>query len=335
MLSVNTTIVLYHIFFNRIVSIPALLTANLVFRGWLLAFLVLFYPADTLCAEPVDASKLRAVTIVQSEGGGSYGEFSDALQKTLIDSGLVFTVIDPSQTIPNSGLVVAVGMKAATVVAASNASAILNIFIPKSGHEKLLQDFPQRLGTRTFSTIFLDQPLYRQANLIGVIAPGKKNVGLLHSSPADEIAKLGNELAVYGLKLQEQAVNPALPLAASLQEVLRRSDVLLVLPDTRIYNSSNIRNIAVAAFRSNIPLIGISSGYVKGGALCAVVSTPVQIAAQAAAIIRQFGETRVLPSAQYPQEFEVIVNEQVARSLNLQINIPAEMRNIINTRSTP
>lgn len=310
----------------------ALPIAIRIFHGWLLAFL--FCPA-ALCAEPIDAARLPVVTIVQSEGGGPYGEFSDALRKILGEDGLITAVIDSSQPIPSSGLVIGVGMKAATLTAASNAQAVLNVFIPKTGHEKLLHDFPRRADTRAFSTIFLDQPLNRQVSLISAILPGKKNVGVLYSSPPEEIVRLRNELASHGFKLQEQIVSPALPLATSLQEVLQKSDLLLVLPDTEIYNSANIRNILLATYRSNIPLIGISSGYVKAGALCAVVSTPTQIAAQTAFLVRQFIDARTLPAAQYPQEFEVMVNGQVARSLGLQIKSPAELQGIISTRSTP
>jgi len=50
-----------------------------------------------------------------------------------------------------------------------------------------------------------------------------------------------------------------------------------------------------------------------------VFSTPSQIAAQTAALIRQFGDSHVLPASQYPHEFEVMVNEQVARSLGLKV----------------
>jgi len=101
--------------------------------------------------------------------------------------------------------------------------------------------------------------------------------------------------------------------------------VLLVLPDSAIYNGLTIRNILLATYRSSVPLIGFSSFYVKAGALCAVFSAPEQIAAQVASLIRQFGETRLLPAAQYPQEFEVMVNERVAHSLGLHIRPAIEL----------
>ena len=311
-----------------------------VCSGWELVFLLLFFAASSAHAQSLDDSKQLDVTIVLSENGGPYAEFSNALDTLLSSRSVHHRVIDSTQPIPASGLVIGVGMKAATAVAASNAPSVLNVLIPKEGHEKLLRDFPRRAGSHTYAAIYLDQPINRQIHLIAAILPGKRNIGLLYSTPPKELAQIRQEMNDHGLTLHEQAIGPALSLADALQDILLgRSEVLLALPDAAVYNDSTIRNILLATYRSGVPLIGFSSGYVKAGALCAVFSTPAQIATQAAALIRQFGDTQVLPAPQYPQEFEVMVNEQVARSLGLQVKgasalhdeISSEMNNVMHT----
>ncbi len=328
-------ILLRHLIFNRenLLPVPVPDFTKRLCCGWATLLVLLFCPASSGYAEPsVDVQKL-SVAIVQSEEGGSYAEFSDALRKTLGDRVLTHVEIDLDKPIPNAGLVVAVGMKAATTVAASNAPAVLNVLIPKAGYEKLLRDFPRRASSHTFGAIFLDQPVHRQVLLITSILPDKKNVGLLYSSPPKELPQFRKELLEHGLSLHVQAVNPGLPLSESLQELLHSSEVMLAQPDAAVYNSSTIRNILLATYRSSVPLIGYSSGYVKAGALCAVFSSPVQIATQTAALIRQFGDLHVLPVAQYPQEFEVLVNEQVARSLGLQIKSAAKLHDEISAEN--
>lgn len=278
-------------------------------------------------ASPAQAEQL-SVTVVLSENSGPYLEFSNALGASLLKRNITPVIIeDPARPFPNSGLVIGVGMKAATAIAASNAHAVLNVLIPKSGHEKLLRDFPQRANSKTYSAIFLDQPVGRQVGLIAAALPDKHRVGVLYSSAPVELAQIRREMAEHKLNLQEQAASMALPLHDALQELLKKSEVLLALPDAGIYNSSTIRNILLTTYRSGIPLIGFSPGYVKAGALCALFSTPAQFAAQAGILISKFGETQTLPSAQYPQEFEVAVNEQVARSLGLHIKSAAELHN--------
>jgi hypothetical protein len=311
----------FSVVFSRIngLLMPAPGFFNRVCRGWTVVFLLLFYAAGTAYAQSLDDSKQLDITIVLSEEGGPYLEFSNALDTLLSDRHISHRVIDSAKPIPDSGLVIGVGMKAATAVAASNAPFVLNVLIPKASHNKLLRDFPLRADSHTFSTIYLDQPILRQVRLIASIFPGKRNVGLLYSTLPKELAQIRQELNDHGMTLHEQVVDQTLPLPDALQDILSNSEVLLVLPDAAVYNDSTIRNILLATYLSGVPLIGISSGYVKAGALCAVFSTPAQIAAQAVALIRQFDDTHVLPVTQYPNEFEVMVNERVAHSMSLQV----------------
>jgi len=76
-------------------------------------------------------------------------------------------------------------------------------------------------------------------------------------------------------------------------------------------------------------LVGISQAYVKAGALCAIYSTPNQIAIQAVEAIRLFSESGKLPSSQYPKEFEVSVNKQVARSLDIRMEDADRLRDVV------
>jgi ABC-type uncharacterized transport system substrate-binding protein len=149
---------------------------------------------------------------------------------------------------------------------------------------------------------------------------------VLYSTPPKEINTLRMLAKARRLELNERSPGSASSLHASLQELMQGSDVLLALPDVEIYNTSTIRNILLATYRSKVPLIGFSPAYVRAGALCAVFSTPAQIASQSLAIIRDYAETRALPAPQYAKEFEVSVNEQVARSLGLNIKSAIQVR---------
>lgn len=289
-------------------------------------FLCLFIPAGYLHAAPL------AVTVVLSESSGAYLEFSDALREKLLNKNVYLNVVDdPGEAIPEQGLIVAVGMKAATAIAGSSAHAILNVFVPRAGYEKLLHDFPLRAASKTCSAIFLDQPAERQVRLIEALLPGKRSIGiLLDSYPPDDLAQLRQRMAKHKLILHEHKIGPDFPLHVALQHVLDSSDVLLALPDAAIYNSSTIRNILLASYHSGDPVIGFSPSYVKAGALAAVFSTPAQIAAQAAMAIQRYGETRMLPAAQHSQQFEVSTNEQVSRSLGLTIKSAEELHQEIS-----
>lgn len=295
-------------------------------RIWAVALLYFCVLIGSLHAAPL------TVTVVLSENSGPYLEFSDALREKLLKKNVYLDIVDdPAEIVSEHGLVVAVGMKAAAAIAGSRARAALNVLVPESGYWKLLRDHPQRAAQKTYSAIFLDQPAERQVRLIAALLPGSRQVGVLFDSfPPDELAQIRQRMAVRGLSLHEHKIGADFPLHLALQHVLDNSEVLLALPDAAIYNSSTIRNILLASYRSGDPVIGFSPAYVKAGALAAVFSTPAQIAEQSAQFILQYGETRTLPTAQHPQLYEIAVNEQVGRSLGLAVRSAEALRQEIS-----
>jgi ABC-type uncharacterized transport system substrate-binding protein len=128
-----------------------------------------------------------------------------------------------------------------------------------------------------------------------------------------ELASLDGVLIARPLHSQES-------LFADLEEVLIASDVLLAMPESEVYNSNNIRNILLSSYRRGIPLVGFSQAYVKVGALCAIFSTPEQLAAQTSAEIITFTRTARLSEAQYPLLYTIAINQEVARTLGLTQN---------------
>lgn len=277
-------------------------------------------------AEPV------SINVIVSETGGSYSEFYDALRESLRNSNVTFNVLDATLPPPNSSLIIAVGMKAASIVAGNNAQRVLNVMIPKSGHKKLLRDFPKRENSPLFSSIYLDQPVERQLSLIAAAFPERDRVGVLYDSPQpDDLNQLREKTAEYGLSLYEQEVGTNTSMFEALQNVLLHSDVLLALPVPAVYNSSTLRNILVSTYQAEIPLVGFSSAYVKAGAICAVFSTPAQFASQTSLAIQKFIETGALPPAQHPKFYEVAVNDRVAQSLQINIKNPDEILRRMST----
>lgn len=262
------------------------------------------------------------VTVLLSEPGGAYQAFGEALRSKLQAEKFELSIKRVGETLDDSGLYVGVGMKAASVLASRDVPAV-NVFVTKAGYDKL-QSVPARTTPR--SAIYLDQPMERQVALLVAALPGTRHVGVLYTSPPPELAGLRGLLADRNMRLHGQAVDAGHSLNDALESLLNESEVLFVLPDAEVYNPGTIRNILLTAYRKQVPLIGISQAYVKAGALCAVYTTPEQIAAQAASMIARYAESGRLPPVQYPSEFEVSVNAQVARSLDLRIKDADKLR---------
>ncbi|HUP82311.1 MAG TPA: hypothetical protein VM260_27405, partial [Pirellula sp.] len=72
--------------------------------------------------------------------------------------------------------------------------------------------------------------------------------------------------------------------------------------------------------RSNRALIGFSDSMVKAGALATTYSSTEDIVAQLNEMLVEFDASGRLPDAQFPKYFSVIVNDSVARSLNIPVD---------------
>jgi ABC-type uncharacterized transport system substrate-binding protein len=106
---------------------------------------------------------------------------------------------------------------------------------------------------------------------------------------------------------------------------IAQTDVLLALPDSAVYTPENFRNILLATYRRKQGVIGFSADMVKAGALATTYSEVEDINAQVAEIVASYVSGGDLPAPQFPRYFHTIVNEGVARSLDVEV--PDNVRN--------
>lgn len=171
-------------------------------------------------------------------------------------------------------------------------------------------------------SIFLDQPIARQLNLLTTILPRAYRIGVLTGEfSANKLAQLQQEIEDRGLQLINRYIDSGKDLNHQFAELSRRSDVILALPDPLIHNRETVPYLLLTSYRYNIPFIGFSRAYVNAGAIAAVFSSPKQIARQiwelAERIIAVGNE---LKQKIYPPEyFTVYTNENVARSLEIRL----------------
>lgn len=271
-----------------------------------------------MCQALAHANPVR-VTLVLSDNTGAYKELGGEIRSAL-PKEYDLRSISVGEDIADADLFIAVGMKAAEALSHRD-KPTLNVLLPRSGFEKL-----KRAPSSSYSAIFMDQPMQRQLALIATVLPNVTSVGVLYDTPPAELDSLRKLSSTMHLSLREQKVGQQHSLAGALSDLLQVSDVLLVLPDNNVYRSDTIRNILLETYRAQVPVVGLSASYVRAGALCAIYSTPQQIAYQAAEVIEGFAGTGRLPSPQYTKEFDISVNTQVARSLGVPVKDAVQLR---------
>jgi ABC-type uncharacterized transport system substrate-binding protein len=278
------------------------------------------------------AENLRLL-VVLSDSTPAYKAFANTLSHSLPASVQATVVEQPGEmkAPPQADLIVALGMNASLAALSQTGTPVLASMIPQTGYRELLAQTPR---PPPVSAVYMDQPWGRQLDFVRAILPSRARFGLLHSgSAALDLDFLEHEAAERGITLVSKPVQSAENLFPALNGLLAGSDVLVALPDNKIYNSNNIRNILLSSYRAGVPFIGLSQSYVTAGALGAVFASPQQLSTQIAEAVLSFARTRKLPDPQYSRDFSVALNPEVARSLGIELPPADVIRNRMNDMS--
>jgi putative ABC transport system substrate-binding protein len=139
-----------------------------------------------------------------------------------------------------------------------------------------------------------------------------------------------------GLVIDSEDVASDSNLLDAANNLLPRVDLLLALPDSKIYKRDNIKSILVTSYRHQRPVIAFSKAFVNAGALAAIYSTPDQIARQASDLLNTLpAGISQLPPAQAPSLFAISINSAVAQSLNLDVPDEAVIRRSLQAEVNP
>lgn len=303
-----------------------------------LSRLLLFFAAIAAFALPAQSGE---IALILSDSGGVFSEFSEQLQKSLAGSNWrISAVVLPDNLATAAGvqratLWLSLGEEATrTALASGKAPALIASLLGRYQFEQLLKEQSFR-PPGGITALVLDQPLARQLLFIDSLLPGKKRLGFLLASETEaRSAQIHQQALNHGFAAEFEAAGDDDSVLPAANRLFARSDAVLALPDSRLFNRSNLRPLMLASFRLQRPLIGYSPAMVQAGAIAALYSTPGQLAEQ---IAHQLVTPHPRPAlVQYPENFTFAYNHQAARSLGLDLpEEPALMRTLKKARNSP
>ncbi len=174
----------------------------------------------------------------------------------------------------------------------------------------------QRPSQITF--LWSDPPLQRQIALIKEMLPGLQNVGVLYGNHSSFLlSEIEHALHAENLTLHKYYWPDSYD-ARRLSNLLEKTDVLLGLDDTTIYNPSTIKSILLSSYARKQTLIGPTAAFIKAGSLASTYSDQEDWIQTLSRLLKT--PPSRWPSSQYPSDFKVKINHQVARSLGIQKN---------------
>lgn len=263
------------------------------------------------------------VTLVLSQRDGAHAKFAEALRAELeatahrlTDGGSVEGGIG-DEDIADADLIVASGIAAAAAAVEHGVAPTLAVLITRSQYQDLRRRYPDA----ALSAIVLDQPPERQLALLRAVLPHGRKIGVLfgpqtqvHADDFDDAA------ARAGLDLVGKEVSVASDLMPALKQALESADALIALADPLLSTSAAARSLLLSSYRYRRPVVAYSQAYVDAGALAAVFSRPGDIARDVADWLHEMrDDAGHVPQVRAPRHFDIAINHQVARALNLDV----------------
>lgn len=292
---------------------------QLVTRLWLVGAL--------LCGVAL-ASHADVLAVLHSERAPSYAAVGDALQTELEHTGHSVTTSYVSDVGAIESLlarspkvIVTLGAAALrTVLAADTRLPVVAGLIPRSAFDRVVRE-PGRKAVGPVYAIYLDQPFSRQLDLMQLVLPDLKHVGVLWGPDSQYLRpSLQAALSARGLLESSGVVTQAAGVGEATRQALQDADAVLAIADPMVFNSATVTNILMASYRAKQGVFAFSPAYVKAGALAGLYNTPTQIGVHTAETVRTLARGGAVSPGQYPVDFTLSVNEHVARSLGLSLD---------------
>lgn len=168
--------------------------------------------------------------------------------------------------------------------------------------------------------LYMTQSYCRQMQFIKLINDDWKVISLLNSQTKPVSTKDIKQCAKkYGMKIYSVNTSAEDNMTANVKTALNNSDALLALPDKSVYNSNTVKNILLTSYRYRKPVIAFSRNFVNAGALASIHSSVEQVAQSASILIERYYELdrRFEKTINHPQLFDISINKQVFRALDL------------------
>ncbi|MCF6155137.1 MAG: hypothetical protein E3K36_07770 [Candidatus Brocadia sp.] len=199
----------------------------------------------------------------------------------------------------------------------------LKVFIDVPIVATLILDEGTIKHARNATGVILDFPIETQYYWLKSFLPEARKIGVMYN-PLENQKKIrcAEEIArKMGLDLYPVKIRTPKDIPNALKTLANNADVLWGINDPLVFNSLTAKQILLFSFRNRIPFCGLSSTWVKAGALYALEydfhDIGVQCGEKAIEIIRGAGVNSVPLS--FPRKLLYTLNLRTARYMKIEI----------------
>jgi putative ABC transport system substrate-binding protein len=178
-------------------------------------------------------------------------------------------------------------------------------------------------GTANVSGVTLEFPVTLQLQWLRRFLPTAKTIGVIYNSAENQrkieaASRVAQEL---GLTLESQYVTGARELPTALETLAKKIDVLWGVVDDLVLTPQTAKQFLLFSFQNRIPFVGLSTAWVKAGALYALdwdyADLGQQCGEMALQVLRGTPVSTLRPEA--PRKVIYTLNQKTARHMKVDI----------------
>jgi putative ABC transport system substrate-binding protein len=178
-------------------------------------------------------------------------------------------------------------------------------------------------GAANMSGVTLDFPVALQLDWLRRFLPAAKTIGVIYNPRENQqrietASRIAHEL---GLKLESQQVSDTRELPTALETLAKKIDVLWGVVDELVLTPQTAKHVLLFSFQNRIPFVGLSTAWVKAGAVYALdwdyTDLGMQCGEMALKVLRGTS-IHALPPVM-PRKVVYALNQKTARHMKIEI----------------
>jgi len=180
---------------------------------------------------------------------------------------------------------------------------------------------PEKVGVLPPGVV-MDIPSAVKFDNLKKILPNVKKIGLVYSADSvslyEEAVEAGNK---FGFQIIGKKLDSGKEFPAVFEDIAGQIDCFLMVADSSIYFPKSVEFLLRESYNKKIPVVGLSSNYVKAGALVSFDCDYEDLGEQAAELALKIMEDGGSLKAQFvtPRKVKFALNLRVAEMLGIKI----------------
>ena len=178
-------------------------------------------------------------------------------------------------------------------------------------------------GAPNMSGVTLDFPVTLQLEWLRRFLPTAKTIGVIYNPKENQQRIEAASRVAYelGLKLESQQVSDTRELPTTLETLAKKIDVLWSVVDELVLTPQTAKHILLFSFQNRIPFVGLSTAWVKAGAVYALdwdyTDLGMQCGEMALKVLRGTPINALPPMV--PRKVVYALNQKTARHMKIEI----------------